>query len=447
MYRPMTAQQKKLDTLLQTYPKLRKDVPARMFYVWSLEGVHVKDERTGEVIVPFGLLTELMGLTRGNAQTGQFLQRMRDEYLPALRVRNYFHEGHRCRSIIASGFTEKEMCDWAALAEEKYVQTKTLRPWTKRQQEEAIRELRKDYARHTYANSEQKFVATMLHALPSSVFALAEENRNRAFQMAASRNDGGHAARILHNLATIPMEFYRPSEYGRSLRLFGIGAQYLPKDVRQAAYPDWKDIDINNAQAAILAGLCDLPQLSQLFQEKASIWPELLAHLGVAEQKAVAKPPVKIALYSTFYGKRPRDCEKSLATDLKKLSLTAEEKLYVHPYMVEIVEGLARLKAQIKKEGGMHTPYGWEYYYPGSDIDTFLACCIQAYEFWLIVPVYELAERNKERRNDQFQVVLHQHDGVSLLFDEKAHPETVKQEIAEAVWKRGQQMKMFVSID
>lgn len=447
MYTPLTAEQQQMDALLQQHPELKNDTAARMFFVWLLAGNHRIDETTGKIILPYQLVAFIQGKPAGHAQTGEFLQEFQENYLSTLKISEYWHQGHKCRAVDDLGMSEAEIMEWLKEPVREPVLAKTLKRWTVRQQEEAIRAMRNDYAKTTYTTPEQQFVMTYLNSLPISLFRMTEENRRHAFELANGRDDQGHSLRILHNLIAFPMEFYRTSTYGRSMRAFGFGPQYLPKEVRQQAFPDWTDLDIVNAQTAILAGLCKLPLLSQLFKEKGSIWPELLSHLGLSEQKAKAKPHLKIANYSVFFGKQSGQAERAMVKALAGEELEPERKLFDHPYMQEIAEGLDRLRTQAIQEGGMMTPYGWMYYYPGSDIDTFIACIIQAYEFWLLVPAYQIAEKNKDSFGGKYQVTLHQHDGFSILVAATANEKKIREQIAREIWARGLEMGMFVTVE
>lgn len=72
----------------------------------------------------------------------------------------------------------------------------------------------------------------------------------------------------------------------------------------------------------------------------------------------------------------------------------------------------------------METAYGLMEF-RNQDIDSFVACGIQTYELATISEIYrgaiENMEKNKKRKlAPDFQVMLHLHDGVSVLFNPRA---------------------------
>lgn len=148
-----------------------------------------------------------------------------------------------------------------------------------------------------------------------------------AMKVALNINDGGRQARMLMHIYEMSVEFYHPSRKYGSLtpRMFGMGLQYLKKEVRRALLPFLVDLDLQNYQLATVGGRFNVPSIQNL---DGPVWPILLDYMGIPEDHRVeAKSCVKTATYSTIFGMRRDNVEAQLQHDLSSLErpLTKEK--------------------------------------------------------------------------------------------------------------------------
>lgn len=165
-----------------------------------------------------------------------------------------------------------------------------------------------------------------------------------------------------------------------------------------------------------------------------------------AAQARQAKPILKIALYSCVFGKNRKAIEQDFTYQMGLAGLPVNATLFDEVHLQALLEGMEYLRKQIKQQGGMQTPYGWKVYTPGENINKFLAQVVQAYEVALIVAVYEEAMRYQVNPNHTFYVVLHQHDGVSLLLQQPEMEQYIRERLQKAVSNKARLFNMYTSI-
>jgi hypothetical protein len=397
-----------LDLIFSLHPLLAEKEEERAFALWLIKGRIMIDPGSGRAIIPHELLHSFTSSKR----TGAFLKRFQKVF-PGFAYQNYWAEEKQCRSIKDMGMEPelREILRHAPSDERFSLRTlKRIRPY---QEKQVWRKEKAEAKEQQWRYPDQQMIADYLHRRQLQPFlTMREEHFTEAWHLALDRNDGGSQLRALHSWYEDPFPRYYPT--GKTPRVFGTSAQFLAKEIRQALFAGCHELDLQNCQLAIVAGLLNIGSLQQRMKTGIPIWPELLDFLGIAEESHKhAKPAVKTALYSMVYGMEAKAVEACLTRDLHAEGVTATRKLLDHPLMGELAEALVYAKGQIVKNGGMMSAYGWMAW-DGSDLNSFLSIVIQSYETAIIAACYEIANREEETEHYRFTIVLHQHDGVTI---------------------------------
>lgn len=409
----LTMNKDHMEQLLEARPFLRNHIPERILTCLLIKGFLWKDTESGLPILPHQLLAMTQGRTEKHSQGKKLIESMQEHVLPGLNVKGYFHQKNQCRSIEEDGL-EPWMRDMLFVPPQNQINVQTLKP-IKHYAEEAQWRLYKKLAQEqNWQHPTQKFVADTLHSERIKYFLdIREKHYAEAWGIAQGRNDRGSQIRVMHEVHHIPQPYYY--NVGSS-RLFGTAHQYMAKDIRKVYFQDGYEIDMQNCQLAILAGRFNIPGVKARLQDGTPIWPELLSYMQFEEdQYELAKPSLKEALYSGAYGMRRNYVEKRLEGNLEKDDLEKQAKFISHPLIAEMLDALKRAKRKIKRDGGMMSAFGWHALQPKEDINSFLAHVIQSYELTIISAVYEVAAREQETNHQTFHILLHQHDGLTII--------------------------------
>jgi len=245
--------------------------------------------------------------------------------------------------------------------------------------------------------------------------------------------------RVLEAILACPQQLYGPSSAERTVRVFGLGEGLTcaSKGLRRILCQDWVEVDLCNAQLAIVARLWNMPDITAFLREHGSIWPRLLSRLGVGEgalRYDEIKGVCKRALYAIIFGMRAHGVKRLLREELGALGVDDPLRLLDDPIMSQLLERRKLQIEQLLEAGGAFTIYDqWLPAKNRAQVRSVLAQQAQAVELKLIVPIYELAKDTRD-----FRVMLHQHDGVSIHFQRRR--EMWQRRINEAVDQRAKEL-------
>ncbi len=302
-------------------------------------------------------------------------------------------------------------------------------------------------------------VAAYMNGLPARTFSGLDFDAARA--VAGSLDNPNAAAQQLDLLRRIedqPKPYYGFSRF--SPRVWGMGASItgLKSTVRQALMPDAVDMDLTSAHFAIAARDWGLPQLYDFLSSGASLWPPLLAHLGLPSDPAAGfKGVVKPGGYGIVYGAGAARIVRDVRAEHAALTgsqMRADDaaRLLTHPLMREALEGrereLAVIRERLETAGhvrdcfGVPVSEGASGYGPASRLDysrSVLGQLNQARELSLMEPLLALAEAEAERDRPAWRIVLWQHDGVSVHFarDRERHQRAILSAVNENARRLG----------
>ena len=206
---------------------------------------------------------------------------------------------------------------------------------------------------------------------------------------------------------------YQPSKNGNTVRIFALNDSMLSlkKSIKKVLCKGWFEFDLASAQLAIVSQTWNIPFIRDYLNSGNKIWKDLCSHLNLPYTEDI-KADLKVALYALVYGKT--------VTKLQQLIKETIGEEYVdlwltHPVIKAILAARKIKIEQLLKDRQLTTIFGKTIKITGKDrteinakIRSALAEESQAVEYYLILPVLELAQSTKD-----FVITLVQADGFS----------------------------------
>lgn len=389
-----------------------------------------------------------------NFDSGAFLDAFRRDVLPGFVVSRYRPEV--CRRVLSSGLTsaDVELVDlhlsgsWDVwLDSGRRIRHSELTE-NRRAKLELVTEHRTPAGRHIMRHHNSELTRRLFARMVNENFEAAKE------ALLAAKLPLATFKQMLIILCRLrdeePQPIYKPSL--RTDRVFTLEPSIpdLKREVRKALLSGCYDIDLQNIHLALAAHLLDIRELKDFLATGASFWslfpPE-------------SKPAVKTAVYSICYGAG----EKRLRNGWDSASLPFDE-FWEHPLVKVLRQRLNEFVALLNAyDKDAENPY-WqrpELVHPatgesirppkktvtkrnqktgeletkqkGASGSQRLSLWFQAYEMELVYPIYQV-------KGDDYQVVLIQHDGVTVKLRDDRRLGAVKKAVDAAVAKRGEEL-------
>jgi hypothetical protein len=210
----------------------------------------------------------------------------------------------------------------------------------------------------------------------------------------------------------------------------------LRRDIRKTLTQGWYEFDLANAQLAIVAKLWNIQPIQDFLSTKQSIWTELFKHFNRTSLKTTndlkyqgIKSVFKKALYSLIYGMPKGNLIKEINEGLKVYGISQGGKHFFINTLIQALylareakfqemNGLTEVSTIFNKTlqiDGNKTSTGKPTQNRKDSIASHLSHQAQSVELYLLLPVVELASTTKD-----FHIVLWQHDGFSIHFNDKS---------------------------
>lgn len=412
--RAATINKKRAKEMADRFPALVTNLALRKMFFHLLRGRVMRDKKLGYILLPCWLLAQFAGVPQRKFRTEDLLI-LFQEIFPDFTWRDYWHEGQECRMVVTTGIPEM-FDDMLTDPGSDRVYIDSFKKQNYRNRLSLFMETKEIAKKQNWKYKDAEKIAHyhLAHKLASFI-AMLEEHFPEALEAAKRMENADYHLRVLQEIWDLPVPVYFPTMKGKTPRLFARGLPFLQKVLRKILCKDWIEIDIRSCYAAIVTMLAGLEDFAAFLLSGESIWKLLLEYAGITEQhREQAKAFFKIALYSIVFGKQIYMVQVELSRVLDEAGIGYKKKMIHHPLIKELAEGISHLKEQIEGDGGAKGAYGWMKLEPDEDIDSFLACWIQTFELKLITPIYDLAIKQKESRHEEFDIMLHQHDGVSI---------------------------------
>ena len=276
-----------------------------------------------------------------------------------------------------------------------------------------------------------------LNATPPNVFKQAEKYFDQALAVAETLYP---PSRVLANLKAIQTlrdagldPAYKEVERTTRIYTWGPSTAQLSSRVRAVLFAGSLHFDLAAAQLAIISKLWQLPRIAETLNVGVpvggSIWTPLLALAGIVPER---KEDFKELVYAAAYGMGMSRLQRKAAEWLQKDEV---EALFQSVLMTELLQGRQERLTRIRAEGGIRDAFGQRITLDDrkrrghtTPHNSLLAHEAQAYEFLLMRPALEFAERNEE-----FRMLLWLHDGMYVHVTQPERAEDYSQRVTLAV--------------
>lgn len=417
LHQTRTVTKAHLDAVFSVHQFLKTHTIERRIYFLLDSGILNLDRETGQPMLYHKHLAYLAGANPKKYNTEKDLLSLKENVLPDFTWKKHDYENLKTRVVVNSGLGEENKF-WLGEHSPDRVWVEHLHKMQLRHVEDNHRKLKAYYQSMIYSNPDQQLIANYLHSRRLKTYIdLRDENIEAAFAYAREPYNEV-ALRQLHAFYDNPFPFYDMSEPGNTVRLFASTLQFMQSRLRHILTPYSRELDIQNCQLSIFAGRFGITSIQKELASGTSVWPGILSYMQIPEQyKVEAKDYLKEALYSLLYDMQARYVNRNLDNHLSGIYRDANKTFLSHPLIQEVQNGLVYAKKKIRKEKGMLSPYGWQSHDPKHQkISSFLAGINQSFEMALMASVYKEVMAMEAGRNADVEILLHQHDGVSINF-------------------------------
>lgn len=451
---------------LQTYPSLAASVNLRRLMCRMLFSSRLAEEDGGVLVDYFALATDAGKLSQArsnNFEAEKFLHQFREAVGgdASFSWSDFDHERGQCRTAklkLRPKVAEALASLFAASVSrgDDLIFFVSGRRATKRNRREELKNARKQAAslaanaecpeaqeiinylnnvRSTHFEGVSKVAADTIIAAKDSHVLQKLNQVSRACQM-----------RSLRNIVSCPVPIYGPSAKGRTSRVFsdGEGLANLKRELRHQVCSGWYEADLKNAQLAIVARLWDVQEVQAFLQAGRKLWDELLLLLGVDEvdpRRPEVKDACKQALYSLVFGMALPSVRAELTKRLRPIGIEPSTDIFAHEVLAALAFRRKAVMQDLINAGEALTCFGKRIAVMDEvDARSALAQQAQAVELRIIHAAYVLAQQTNE-----FHIVLHQHDGISIAFMRR--PELWMKRISDAVESRAREMGIVTTLE
>lgn len=193
--------------------------------------------------------------------------------------------------------------------------------------------------------------------------------------------------------------------------------------------------DIKSCHLAIAAKLWDIKSLQEKLSDKSySIWKDILP-----SEFSHRKSDVKPELYAIIYG----GAKKNITARLNEKF--GDSKWFInHPVIKELFETRNAEMQAIALNGGAYDAFGiFQEVSDERSVPSVMAYIAQSYEVKLLSVVYDIVEMSDGAVN----VILHEHDGLSIVYESDAARLLWERRIVDAVERSGKSVGIVAELE
>jgi len=251
-------------------------------------------------------------------------------------------------------------------------------------------------------------------------------------------HQAAHLAAILED----PKPLYQPSINGNTVRIFPANMSILglKREIKKILCKGLYEFDLASSQLAIVSQTWDIPYIKDYLNNGNKIWLDLCVRLNI-EYNSDNKDVLKQALYSLIFGMSKRNLLLNISAAFGKV---ATSRWITDPVISLLFLHREKRMKEILEAGKLITLYGKEVLITGKTkqlkqecLRSALAQEAQSVEFYLMQPILDLALTTNE-----FSIVLFQHDGCSIKFNDKSKQQRWINRIITSVQQRADSLSI-----
>ncbi|MBC7545839.1 MAG: hypothetical protein H7338_24165 [Candidatus Sericytochromatia bacterium] len=356
-----------------------------------------------------------------------------------ITFREHRYADHLARTVTIQAAVAKRYGRFGV--SDTWVNLATGNVWTHRD-DDAVRRAR-EQARNDFTGQFKLHpafpVLQIMNAVPDRLFAPSTEGIAEVRRLLASLDqDSRHVdvtLRCLKRLEYGPpvAPLYRPSRSGNTARIFGGShpALTIASRYRRLIWGRMIDVDLDSAQAGIVAKLWGIPSLMTLLQSGQSLWGILCDDLQTTDKAAI-----KTGFYATVFGAL---VDEGFLHDQAIMKDEMEEQFLAHPLIRSVIEARDASAERVRLDGYVVDAFGkrkrYRSWVPGHGPNHRMlqAWQAQSYELALMLPILDVIASRSD-----VQVVLWQHDGAGILIRRAKDLPAIINALAAAVAAKAQ---------
>ena len=431
------------------------------------------DDREGDtkglLLIPAWKIKELAK----QPLSAQFiLDNMKRDVLPNLvwSEPSYFGSsigyGGRCRRVIDDGFDD-EMNKELELELQRVPKAKSgfvffltgyhFDQYNIRQQRLQETSLHTDYIETLQLNPTQRKLYDYLNRSDGEVNirkmtanAVAIEN---AIIQIENPNSRKIQRRILSSITGYPKVLYAPSKEDRTPRLSCVNDSFitLKREVRKAFSIGWTEVDLESSQFCIFSKEVNAPLSESLIASDHNVWEYFASTTNTKLITSIKNDVFKPTMYGIVFG----EGNKKRKARLKKNNFL---NLLENPIIKELLEYRSVYYKQIQELGYLYDAWGnklelqerielfKKHKLVGKNpVASLVSSRIQSIEMSIIEPIYDIAIEKGDVY--AFNIYGHQHDGLTISFNDKQRQEYVIRLMKEAVSDRAKQFGITIKLE
>jgi hypothetical protein len=167
------------------------------------------------------------------------------------------------------------------------------------------------------------------------------------------------------------------------------------------------------------------------------LWDELGASLDLPDRSA-SRQAAKRATYAALYFSGEPNLIRTLCKEYAKATRGSGwpdeddvEGFFDHPLVEDLRTARGSMKTYLEEQGEVEDAFGIkrsleDFESRDNPKRTLLSCVLQGYELDLMWPLYEIAEEERERdEDDRFRIALYKYDGI-VVWMREGHKERVR---------------------
>jgi hypothetical protein len=459
------------------YPNLCNDNPMseiyRNFFRYLCFSTYV-DDRGGEldgcILIPHWKIKEIC---KQPLSSIFILDNMKKDVLPNLvwSEPNHFATASvgysgSCRVILNDGFDD-EMNKELELELQRVPKAKSgfvfflngnnFDQYSIRQQRLQETSLHEDYVASLELNPTQRKIYDYLNRSDGEVNVRKLTANAAAIEDAIIRIENPNSRkiqrRILSSISGYPKVLYAPSKADRTPRLSCINDSFitLKREVRKAFSIGWTEVDLESSQFCIYAKEVNAPLSLGLIASGQNVWDYFASTCKVELSASIKNDVFKPVMYGIVFGQGVR--KRNIL--LKKHNMM---QLLDNPIINELLEYRKKQYEEIARMGYIYD--AWNNKIVLQDrIDVFkklklrkknpvaslVSTRIQSIEMSIIEPIYDIAIEYGDTY--LFNIYGHQHDGLTISFNNKEKQEYVIRLMKDAVSERAKQFGITMKLE
>ena len=227
----------------------------------------------------------------------------------------------------------------------------------------------------------------------------------------------------------LPKPFYKFGDTVLRLSPVGYSLVTVAGELRGILTKDWIELDLKNAQIAVLAMLWGMEELIEWLRNGNSWWDYLFQELGEEETPQV-KDALKTATYSLCFGMKEHNIKSGKRNDLDTWGRDYGSRFIQIPWVRKLLIKRDEALEAISRDG-----QAIDAYERAIDLDSrtnnrsVLASVAQSYEQKLIAKCFQHAQDNENK----YKIVLYQYDGFSIKVTDNSRRNAIVRELQQLV--------------